>query len=324
MKKKLLYLFAAWTVIHSTNAVAQRSYVKSSDENIAACKQLIKEASVLKKKLKKAIKAEVFSCEAARKLDIAYFSREDLRKVPKEYWIFGIMPIDDLDSAYISEFGKNDTICGQVVYPSFKVEFLKKVDIAVKRDDGKKNEKKIVFIRRQQYIYNEEYDVASEQQIGQPANMVYRHVSMDDLHAPISLDELVNKEDGRLFDAITSGTRFKVACAEEEKKQLVLPQFSVGNDTTHVIFFDPQKVDGDMVAIYVDGQLIKESLELGKQEYTLAVFVPANTRRIVSFKALSEGTQSPCTVQARIVENNQLFKLNIRKGKSAEILLFRK
>ncbi|HRH31244.1 MAG TPA: hypothetical protein PK950_01090 [Candidatus Paceibacterota bacterium] len=324
MKKKLLYLFVAWMVIHSTNALAQRSYVKSSDEDIAACKQLIKEASVLKKKLKKAIKAEVLSCEAVRKLDIAYFSREDLRNVPKEYWIFGIMEIDDLDSAIISGYGKSDTAYMQVVYPSFKVEFMKKVDIKVKGIDGKKHEKKTVFVSRLQYIYSEEYNIASEQQIGQPANMVYRHERMDDLFVPIPLEELVNKEDSRLFDAITSGTRYKVACTDEEKKQPTLPQFSVGNDTTHVVFFDPQKVDGDMVAIYVDGKLIKESLELGKQAYTLAVYVPANTKRIVSFKALSEGTQSPCTVQARIVENNQLFKLNIRKGKSAEILLFRK
>lgn len=92
---------------------------------------------------------------------------------------------------------------------------------------------------------------------------------------------------------------------EEFRRDQYLGDLVTGGSIVELYCRDHEYVDGDKVRIYVNGEIIHNSVSLGAGYYPVLVRLNRGFNNVV-FEALNQGTSGPNTAELRIFDENGL------------------
>ena len=95
-------------------------------------------------------------------------------------------------------------------------------------------------------------------------------------------------------------------------------------NTISVCIYDKNRLDGDVVSIYINGELVKENITVTKTKYEFTITLQEGSNLIV-MEAINLGTVPPNTAGISITEKDKKAKLitlisDLKKSGTLEII----
>ncbi|MFC4262666.1 hypothetical protein ACFOWM_07250 [Ferruginibacter yonginensis] len=118
---------------------------------------------------------------------------------------------------------------------------------------------------------------------------------------------------------------YLLTCNKKNSTTASLPTFNL-QGTTEITYgdigcklWDNEAEDGDTVKVYVDGNLIKDSIELRNEPITLNLGTLKKGTHILGVVAISEGYNSPATASIGLFNKTEIkeFIMNATKDSAA-------
>lgn len=111
---------------------------------------------------------------------------------------------------------------------------------------------------------------------------------------------------------------------EEFRRDQYLGDIVTGGSIVELYCRDHEYVDGDKVRVYVNGEIIHNSISLGAGYYPILVRLSTGFNNI-EFEALNQGTSGPNTAELRVFDENGLEvakkEWNLLTGSKANMVI---
>ncbi|PCI20690.1 hypothetical protein COB64_01845 [Candidatus Wolfebacteria bacterium] len=93
----------------------------------------------------------------------------------------------------------------------------------------------------------------------------------------------------------------------------------IKGEKVSVVVWDYQYVDGDIVDVFLNDELIEPDLVLSKEKFEINFSLVKGRKNEITFLAKNEGGAGRCTIRAKILETGDEFTLQAKKGEVMKI-----
>ncbi len=108
------------------------------------------------------------------------------------------------------------------------------------------------------------------------------------------------------------------------RKLIIQEKLTTSENTISICIYDKNRLDGDVVSIYINGELVKENITVTKTKYEFTITLQEGSNLIV-MEAINLGTVPPNTAGISITEKDKKAKLitlisDLKKSGTLEII----